>query len=47
MAAHNIPTDFKKLLPPTQLSGLPQHSKYEDLKLGRNFQNPKPKTDPG
>ena len=33
MAAHNIPTDFKKL-PPIQLSGLPQHSKYEGLKLG-------------
>ncbi len=33
MAAHNIPTDFKKLRP-IQLQGLPQHSKYEGLKLG-------------
>ena len=33
MAAHNIPTDFKKLRP-IQLSGLPQDSKYEGFKLG-------------
>ncbi len=33
MAAHNGPTDFKKFHP-IQLSGLPQHSIYEDLKLG-------------
>ncbi len=33
MAAHDIPIDLKKLRP-IQLPGLPQHSKYEGLKLG-------------
>ena len=33
MAAHNIPTDIKKLRP-IQLSGLPRDLKYEGLKLG-------------
>ncbi len=33
MVAYNIPTDFKTL-PSIQLSGLPQHSKHEGLKLG-------------
>ena len=47
MAAHNIPTDLKKL-PPIQLSGLPQRSKYKGLKFkALNFKNPQPKTDPG
>ncbi len=48
MAAHNIPTDLKRLHP-KQLSGVPQHSKYElkVLSWALNFQNPKPKADLG
>ena len=30
-----------------QISGPTQDSKYKGLELGLNFQNPKPKTDPG